>query len=65
MQVQKKEKAGERVLSFEEIAIIWKNEAVNTPPLTLLAIKLILVFGIRPIELTGAKKSEFDFNNLT
>ena len=59
------EKAGERVLSFKEIAIIWKNEEVNTPPPTLLAIKLILIFGIRPIELTGAKKSEFDFNNLT
>jgi len=59
------EKAGERVLSFEEIAIIWKNETITTPSPTLLAIKLILIFGIRPIELTGAKKSEFDFNNLT
>ncbi|MBS3953101.1 MAG: site-specific integrase [Methylomicrobium sp.] len=26
--------------------------------------KLILIFGVRPLELTGAKKAEFDFNNL-
>ena len=58
------EKVGERTLSFEEIAVIWCCENINIPAPALLAIKLILVFGIRPIELTGAKKSEFDFNSL-
>lgn len=57
------EQAGERTLSFEEIAVIWNNEGINAPTPTLLALKLMLVFGIRPIELTGAQKSEFDFHN--
>ncbi len=59
------EKVGERALSFEEIAIIWNIEKIDAPVPTLLAIKLVLIFGIRPIELTGAKKSEFDFKSLT
>lgn len=59
------EKVGERALSFDEIAIIWGNDNIDASIPTLLAIKLILIFGIRPIELTGAKKSEFDFNRLT
>ena len=58
------EKVGERTLSFEEIEVIWHSEGINIPNPTLLAIKLILVFGVRPIELTGAKKPEFDFNSL-
>lgn len=58
------EKAGERTLSFTEIAIIWNNDGINTPATALLAIKLILIFGIRPIELTDAKKSEFDLKAL-
>ncbi len=59
------EKVGERALSFEEIAFIWNKNDINTTVPTILAIKLILIFGIRPIELTAAKKSEFDFNSLT
>ncbi|WP_431065716.1 tyrosine-type recombinase/integrase [Methylotuvimicrobium sp.] len=57
------EKVGERTLSFEEIAVVWHPENINIPTPTLLAIKLLLIYGLRPIELTGAKKSEFDFKS--
>jgi integrase len=57
------EKAGDRALSFEEIAVIWNLKEDKIPAPILIAIKLILIFGVRPIELTGAKKSEFDFNS--
>lgn len=58
------EKVGERTLTFEEISVIWHDKKGICPAPTLLAIKLILIFGVRPIELTGAKKAELDFNNL-
>jgi integrase len=56
------EKTGERVLTFDEIGILWK--APELSPQFRLAARLILFYGCRSCELLWAKWEEFDFETM-
>ena len=57
------ERVGERVLSMDELKLIWNYQGSRFSQIHLMALKiLMLAGGLRPSEVTQAAKDEFDFS---
>lgn len=61
--ITRAEVVGERNLSIDEVRILWASPDIGEQ--MLIATKLLLIYGCRLMELCGAKKSEFNFNEMT
>jgi integrase len=59
-----KENPRDRTLDDEEVKKFWGNiDGAGMPPLTRLALKLLLVTAQRPVEIVKAERSEIDRDN--